>query len=159
MSESWAALAAMGGGAVVQAIGTDAWAAVRTGVARLFGRGETDAGTLARLDRTAADLDARPVADDPGAGRANPAHAWRTRFEDFLGALPDDERSAAEQELRVLIALVPRATTDPAEGGRWAGAGRDMNISAGDGSVAAYQVGTVHLGVPPDPTTPGPVTP
>ncbi|MFD4629115.1 hypothetical protein ACFVYR_04335 [Streptomyces sp. NPDC058284] len=157
LSDSLAALAAVGGGAVVQAIGTDAWTTLRAGVARLFGRGETDSGTLARLDRTAADLDEVASAES-GAVRADLSRAWRTRFEDLLDALPEPERRAAERELRALIDLIPRAATakDPVDGRRWAGAGRDLTIRAGDGSVAAFQVGTVNLGGPPDPTAPGP---
>ncbi|QEV56463.1 hypothetical protein CP981_37095 [Streptomyces platensis] len=56
LTEALMALAAAGGGAVVQAADTDLWAGFSQRVARLFSRGDTqrEQAELERLDRTAA---------------------------------------------------------------------------------------------------------
>ncbi|MFD5464969.1 hypothetical protein ACFWIQ_19390 [Kitasatospora sp. NPDC127059] len=104
LEEALAALATAGGTAVVQAAGTDAWAGLRTRVARLFGRGDgqRERAELERLDQTASALEVA------GAGeaeivRARQEAAWRTRFEALLENLADDARRQVAAELRTLM--------------------------------------------------------
>ncbi|OPC76537.1 hypothetical protein B4N89_46870 [Embleya scabrispora] len=164
LSESLTALAAMGGSAVVQAVGTDAWASFRVGVGRLFGRGGADEQaarvTLERLDRVAVALENAPDATDAERVGAETASAWRTRFEDLLDGLPEHERRAVETELRELVEAARRAGA--AAGGHSAGhhgavVRGDLNITAEGGSAAAFGMGDVHLGAAPGPSVPGPL--
>ena len=57
------ALAAMAAAALVQAIVTDGWEGVRHKVARLFGRGQSDAAIERRLDATREQLTAATPGD------------------------------------------------------------------------------------------------
>jgi hypothetical protein len=97
-----AALAAVGGTAVVNAMVTDGWEGVRKRFARLLGRGdqkETEAAE-ARLEKSHEALRGLSGADLEKA-QAEQAVLWRTRLADLLENQPD-----AEAELRSLVAEV-----------------------------------------------------
>ncbi|MGW4702034.1 hypothetical protein [Streptomyces sp. NPDC004285] len=102
--EALLALAAAGGGAIVQAAGTDAWNGMREGVARVLSRGEAsrESGELERLDRTRAVLEA---AGEEEAERVRTAQAavWQSRLEMLLEELPETQRQQAAAELRALL--------------------------------------------------------
>ncbi|MFE7119551.1 hypothetical protein ACFU99_29455 [Streptomyces sp. NPDC057654] len=159
LTEALAALAGMGGTAVVQAAGTDAWGAFRDRLAAFFGRsGERSARTaLERLDRTAGELtDGSP--DDELRERLQ--GRWQERIADLLEDLDDTEREAAAEELRAAVSLVDRHIGD-ARGAQVAG---DRGLAAGSvtaraeqGSIAGGVVnidGGVTLGNPSRPDSP-----
>ena len=102
--EALLALAAAGGGAIVQAAGTDAWNGVRSAIARMLGRGEEarEQEELARLDRTQAVLDA---ATEGQLERVQAAQAavWQNRLEILLEELPEVQRQQVAAELQVVI--------------------------------------------------------
>ncbi|MEU1543675.1 hypothetical protein ABZ461_37420 [Actinacidiphila glaucinigra] len=103
--EELIAVAAAGGGAIVQAAGTDAWAGIRSGVARILGRGESDRehAELERLDQTQAELES--AGDGAGAERVQTVLVtrWQTRLEMLLEQLPDEERQQVAAELQALV--------------------------------------------------------
>lgn len=103
--EGLIAAASAGGGAVVQAAGTDAWNGVREGFARLFGRGraEREQAALERLDRTREVLEAAQEGEEAEQVRAAQAERWRTRLEDLLEELPEADRRQVAAELRALV--------------------------------------------------------
>jgi hypothetical protein len=140
------ALAAMAGAALVQAMVTDGWEGVRHRVARLFGRGQADPVIERRLDATRDQL-AAAAPGDLEKVRASLAGQWETRFSDLLadhpGARP--ELVALVEDLRV---IAPVTAADHA-----VAAGRDVNVTAEGGSVAAA---VIHGNVAPGPTVPGP---
>ncbi len=119
LTEALTALAAAGGGAVVQAAGTDAWHAVRQRVAELFGRGDAERGRaeLERLDRTARALEPG-AATDPDRELSRQEGVWQERFETLLESLDAADRERAVRDLRALSALVadPEADTALATG-------------------------------------------
>ncbi|MGW2740736.1 hypothetical protein [Streptomyces sp. NPDC001450] len=159
LPEALVGLATAGGTAVVQAAGTEAWAAFRQRVATWFGRGDAgrESGELARLDQTAADLaTAEPGSADGGASaeriRIRQEALWQARFENLLESLTEAERERAATELRAL--LDGRRPPGTAAGDGGLAVGGDLNISAENGSVAA---GVIHGGVqmsPPPPPAP-----
>ena len=150
------ALAQFAGQTVAAAAVTDVWESVRGRFARLLGRG--DAGRTAAAERWLAQTREQLAAAAPGAGlaRAQEAQAerWADRFADLL-----DEDAAHEAELRALVAEVaaglPAGVVSAA--GHSLAAGRDLNITASGGGIAA---GVIHGSVvPPGPTRPGPAMP
>ncbi|MFE5685091.1 hypothetical protein [Streptomyces sp. NPDC056512] len=106
--EGLMAVAAAGGGAIVQAAGTDAWAGIRSGVARILGRGEAgrEQAELERLDLTRAELES--AGDGAEAERVQTVLAtrWQTRLEMLLEQLPDEERQQVAAELQALVQQV-----------------------------------------------------
>ncbi|MFI8855119.1 hypothetical protein ACIGW5_00455 [Streptomyces prasinus] len=102
--EALLALAAAGGGAIVQAAGTDAWNGVRGGIARVLGRGEAarEQGELERLDRTQAVLEASNE-NEIEQVRTAQAAVWQNRLEMLLEELPEAQRQQAAAELQALI--------------------------------------------------------
>jgi hypothetical protein len=142
-------LVALAGNTVVAAAVTDAWETVRHKVARLFGRGEPDSATERRLDATRRQLTAAPAAGLEQT-QADLAASWATRLADLL-----EENPGAEDELRTLVqeiqAALPAAVVSAAD--HAVAAGRDANITASEGGVAA---GVVHGDVTTNPTWPGP---
>ncbi|GAA4711144.1 hypothetical protein [Phytohabitans rumicis] len=84
------ALIISGGGVLVSAIATDAWAAARAGFARLFGRGDQDrqASAEQRLDRSATQLDGLS-GDELEQARQAQAQAWQTRLADLVEEHPE----------------------------------------------------------------------
>ena len=154
LAEGLIALASLAGKTVVAAAATDTWEAARRGIARLLGRGDPEQEQLAerRLEDTREQL-----AGAQGAGleqaRAALAAQWATRLADLL-----EDDPGVEADLRVLVQRIQKelpagtvSATDHA-----VATGRDVNISASGGGVAA---GVIHGNVtPPNPTHPGPAT-
>ncbi|MEV7447035.1 hypothetical protein AB0O22_38830 [Streptomyces sp. NPDC091204] len=104
------ALAESGGSAVVQAAGTDAWNGLRSGVARLLGRGDEgrEQAELARLDQTATallELELEPAAAERVQLRQEAS--WQARFEALLESVGDEERVRLAEGLRALVAEQP----------------------------------------------------
>ena len=149
--EALIALAALAGNTVVTTAVTDAWESARTGFARLLGHGDPAKTKLAeeRLAETHDQLAEASGADLEGTRAALEAQ-WVTRMRDLL-----EEDPGMEADLRALVQDIQDAlpagvvsATDHA-----VAAGRDVNISADRGGVAA---GVVHGNVgPPNPTGPG----
>ena len=150
--EGLMALASLAGQTVVTAAVTDAWEAARRGFARLLGRGDPKQTEVAerRLEETRGQL-TRPQGADLEQARAALAAQWATRLADLL-----DEDPAVEADLRTLVqqiqAALPAGMVSAAD--HAVAAGRDVNISASGGGVAA---GVIHGNVtPPGPPGPGP---
>ncbi len=147
------ALASLAGQTVVTAAVTDAWEAARRGFAQLLGRGDPKQTEVAerRLEETRGQLTG-PQGTDLEQARAALAAQWATRLADLL-----DEDPAVEADLRGLVqriqAALPAGMVSAAH--EAVAAGRDVNISASGGGVAA---GVIHGNVaPPGPPGPGPV--
>src|ERR1700722_2615838 len=150
------ALAQFAGQTVAAAAITDVWESVRGRLARLLGRG--DARRTEVAERGLAQTPEQLTAAGPGtavepAQRAA-AERWTGRFSDLL-----DEDPSVETELRALVdevaARLPVATATATD--HSVAAGRDVNITASGGGLAA---GVIHGNVaPPDPTRPGPAQP
>ncbi|MEU9668430.1 hypothetical protein AB0E25_23040 [Streptomyces bobili] len=102
--EALLALTAAGGGAIVQAAGTDAWNSVRSGIARVLGRGEEarEQAELARLDRTQAVLDAATEGEVERVQAAQVA-VWQNRLEILLEELPEAKQQQVAAELQAVI--------------------------------------------------------
>jgi hypothetical protein len=151
LPETLTALAALAGNTVVAAATTDAWEAARRGFARLLGRGDPKQEQLAerRLAETGEQLTGAAAADLEQA-RAALAERWAGRLADLLEEHPD-----TEADLRALIhgvqAALPAGMVSAAD--HAVAAGRDVNISASGGGVAA---GVIHGDVTPGPTWRGP---
>jgi hypothetical protein len=147
------ALAQFAGQTVAAAAVTDVWEAVRGRIARLLGR--DDARKTEAAERWLAQTRQHLGAAAPGSGleqaQKTAAERWAGRFADLL-----DEDPGLEAELRALVdaiaARLPAGAVAAAD--HAIAAGRDVNVSASGGSVAA---GVVHGNVaPPGPTPPGP---
>jgi hypothetical protein len=139
----------LAGQTVVAAVATDAWEMCKRGFARLLGRGDPKKEQRAeqRLEETRQQL----AGTDSDQARAALAVAWKTRLEVLLEENPD-----AEAELRALVqqiqAQLPAEMVSAAD--HAVAAGRDVNITASGGGIAA---GVIHGNVaPPNPTPPGP---
>jgi hypothetical protein len=152
MLEALIALAALAGNTVVTAATTDAWEACRRGFARLLGRGDVKKVELAeqRLAETYKQL-ATASGEDLERVRAAQQAQWTTRLTDLL-----EEDPRVEAELRSVVeeirAQLPGGRVSAAE--HSLAAGRDVNITASQGGVAA---GVIHGHMaPPGPTRPGP---
>ncbi|MFB7831148.1 MULTISPECIES: hypothetical protein [unclassified Streptomyces] len=155
LEQALVALAGMGGAAVVQAAGTDAWTGLRQALAQWFGRGDEPSrgAALERLDRTAAEL---AVAREDGESTAERVcvgqdAVWRSRIEELLQGLREDERDEAAEALRGLLRRhAPADSLTTGTGGIVAQG--DVRVQADRGSVAAGVVnGDVNLSVPPAP--------
>jgi hypothetical protein len=152
MLEALIALAALAGNTVVAAATTDAWEAARRKFAQLLGRGDAKKADLAeqRLAQTHKQLTTAAGADLERVRAAQEAQ-WTTRLTDLL-----EEDPGVEAELRSLVeeirAQLPAGMVSAAD--HSVAAGRDVNISASAGGVAA---GVIHgdMGAP-GPTRPGP---
>ncbi|MFF2009260.1 hypothetical protein ACFVWY_09325 [Streptomyces sp. NPDC058195] len=151
LSEAMTALAAAGGTAVAQAVGTDAWTGVRQQVARWFGRGDPqrEHAQLERLDQTVAELEAAPPTDAERL-RIRQEAVWQGRIEALLEGLEDVERGQVADELRALLAQ--QASHGGVSAGRSGLAvGGNVNVRADHGSAAAVTMGNVTLGSPSQP--------
>jgi head-tail adaptor len=113
--ETLTALAAAGGGAVVQAAGTDAWNGLRHRVAEIFGRSDAERAQaeLERLDHTARVL-APGTSADVATQRLRQEGVWAARFETLLENLDDPGRERVAEELRELLAFVAASAGDTA---------------------------------------------
>ena len=152
LADSLIALASLAGNTVVAAAATDAWENARHGLARLLGRGDPDRIKVAerRLDETRGQLIAVDGKDLEQA-QAVLAAQWAVRLADLLEEVPaieDDLRALVEQIQAELPAGMVAAVDHSAA------AGRDMNIEASGGGIAA---GVIHGDVaPPGPMDRGP---
>jgi hypothetical protein len=151
MLEALIALAALAGNTVVTAATTDAWEAVRHKLAKLIGRGDAKKEQLAdkRLVETRQQLEALSGQELEKA-RADLGKIWQVRMADLLEEDPDlaDGLRALVKEIQAQLPAATAAAADHA-----AAAGRDMNISASGGGVAAA---VIHGDVRPDPTVQDP---
>ncbi|WUD72093.1 hypothetical protein OG937_10540 [Streptomyces sp. NBC_00510] len=152
LAEALMALASLAGSTVVAAATTDAWEAARHNVARLLGRGDPRQEQLTerRLEETRWQL-TRAQDADLEQTRAFQAERWAGRLADLL-----EEDPGVEGDLRSLVEEIRAALPTGASAGDHAvAAGRDVNISASDGAIAA---GVIHGNVaPPGPPGPGAV--
>ena len=146
------ALAQWAGQTVAAAAVTDVWEGARRKVARLLGRGNPKKTEAVErwLDQTHQQL-AAAQGTDLAPARAEAARRWESRFADLL-----DEDPEVEADLRGVVqeiaAQLPAGVVSAAD--HSVAAGRDMNITASGGGVAA---GVIHGNVaPPNPTPPGP---
>jgi hypothetical protein len=151
MLEALITLAALAGNTVVAAATTDVWEAARRKFARLLGRGDPDKTKAAerRLEDTHDQLASARAADLERVRAALEAQ-WVTRLTDLLEDDPgvETELSAVVEEIRAQLPAGTVAAADHA-----VAAGRDVNISADRGGLAA---GAIHGNVaPPNPTGPG----
>jgi hypothetical protein len=152
LADTLMALAALAGNTVVAAATTDAWEAARRKFARLLGRGDPKREQLAaqRLEETRQQLTGVAGAD-PEQARAALAERWAVRLADLL-----EENPGVEADLRTLVqeiqAALPAGMVSAAD--HAVAAGRDVNIEASGGGIAAA---VIHGNVaPPGPTDPGP---
>jgi hypothetical protein len=101
LEDALVALAAAGGRALMQDMGTDAWITMRPRIARLFARGdpERESDELEQLDRAAGALE-KAGPDTKAAQEAS----WRLRLQALFEDLSYDERQGAAEELRDLLA-------------------------------------------------------
>ena len=142
------ALAALASNALVTAAVTDMWEDVRHKIAAIFGRGEADSQTEERFGATRGALEAATSSSAVERVRAEQAALWAAR----LTVLLEDHPDAAEE----LDALVAEIRASAALGSDHSvAAGRDMNVMADRGGVAA---GVIHGDVTAGPTWPGPVS-
>lgn len=152
LAEGLIALAQWAGQTVAAAAVTDVWEAARHKVARLLGHGDPGKTDLAErwLDETHQQLTAA-LGGDLEPARAAATRRWEGRFADLL-----DKDPGVEADLRAVVeeitAQLPAGVVSAAD--HSVAAGRDVNISASGGGVAA---GVIHGNVtPPGPTPPGP---
>jgi hypothetical protein len=157
LTEALLALASLAGRTLVSAATTEAWASARKGFARLLGRDDPERSRRAeaRLEETRAQLDGAPVPELERT-RAELEAAWQTRLADLLDEYPD-----AAGQLQALVDQIQAQLPpgDVSAAGHGLAAGRDVNITASGGGVAA---GVIHgLVAPGNPQRPGPaeVTP
>jgi hypothetical protein len=148
LAETLMALAALAGNTVVAAATTDAWEAARRGFARLLRRGDADRTKMAeqRLAETREQL-TEAAGTNSEEARAVLAERWAGRLADLL-----EENPGVEADLRALVqeiqAALPAGMVSAAD--HAVAAGRDVNITASGGGVAA---GVIHGNVtPPNPT-------
>ncbi|GGM60822.1 hypothetical protein ACFFX1_28280 [Dactylosporangium sucinum] len=140
MDAELVALASSAASALVGAMASDGWQALRSRVARLLGRGDARAEQVAleTLDEDAAGL-------RPGTER-DVASAWTVRLRDLLRADP-----GAAEGLRELL-MVPGGGVTAS--GSAVAAGGDVRIQAAYGGVAAGTInGSVSTGGPSQPGT------
>jgi hypothetical protein len=135
LAEALMTLASAGGGAVVQAAGTDAWSTLRDRVARVLGRGDAarERSELERLDRTQAVLEA---ASEEEAERVRTAQAavWQSRLEMLLEELPERERQEVVAELRALIEQAGGAGGESSVHNNFSGATFEKSAVQGSGT-------------------------
>ena len=144
-----ASLLLLAGQTIVAAAATDAWGLCKRGFAKLLGRGDPAKEQLTeqKLEATRQQL----AGSDSDQARAAEAVAWKTRLESLL-----EEDPGAEAQLRALVeevrAQLPAGVVSAAD--HSVAAGRDVNIAASGGGLAA---GVIHGDVaPPNPTRPDP---
>lgn len=138
LAEGLLALATLAGNTVVTAAVTDAWEAARDKFARLLGNGNPDKTKLAeqRLEETHDQLTAA-AGIDLERTRAVLAERWAGRLAGLL-----EEDPGIEADLRTVVqevqAVLPAGTVTAAD--HAVAAGRDVNISAPGGGIAAGSV-------------------
>lgn len=153
LAEALVALASLAGNTIVAAATTDAWEAAKHKFARLLGRGDPKREQVAagRLDETHQQFAGLAGAELEQA-RAALAQRWAGRLGDLLEEVPtaEDDLRALVEEIRAALPAALVSAVDHA-----VAAGRDVNVTASGGGVAA---GVIHGDVtPPGPPGPGPV--
>jgi hypothetical protein len=143
---------------LVAAAAGNAWEAARRGFARIMGRGNSTRTELAehRLDETRQQLrdELRDELRDGSERQDALITTWRTRLADLLEEDPD-----IADDLRALLGDL---SADISATGHGVAAGRDVNVTASGGGVAAAVIHgnvtpTIHGNVTPaNPTAPGP---
>ncbi|MEU0603763.1 hypothetical protein ABZ484_36905 [Streptomyces sp. NPDC006393] len=154
LSEAMTALAAAGGTAVVQAAGTDAWTGLRRRLARLLGQGnpQRENAELERLDQTAGELETAGPTELERVRILQEAR-WRVRIETLLESLDDTGRAEAAEQLGGLLGpRIPEGGVSVSRGGQ--AVGGNVDIRADRASAAAWNMGNVYLGNPPQPGPP-----
>ncbi len=138
--EGLVAVAAAGGGAIVQAAGTDAWTGIRGGFARLLGRGETgrEQVELERLDRTRAVLEAAQEGADAELVQTAQVARWQTRLETLLEELAEAERESVVVEVRALVAQAGAAAPAQAVHNDFRGATFTSSQVLGSGTMTVH---------------------
>jgi hypothetical protein len=151
MLEALIGLAVLAGNTVVAAAATDVWEAARRKFAHLLGRSDPGKERLAeqRLEETYQQLTAAAGGADLEQVRAAQAQRWEGRFADLL-----EEDPGIEADLRAVVeeigALLPAGVVSAAD--HSVAAGRDVNLTASGGGVAAGVIhGDVTAGNPPGP--------
>ncbi|MFI7246408.1 hypothetical protein [Streptomyces qinglanensis] len=151
LSEAMTALAAAGGTAVVQAASTDAWAGLRQRLARWLSQGnlQRENAELQHLDQTAGELDTAGPAELERVHIRQEA-TWQARIETVLESLDDTERAQAAEQLSALLDQhIPQGRVSASQGGQ--AVGGNVDIGADHASAAAWNMGSVTLGNPPQP--------
>lgn len=154
LSEAMTALAAAGGTTVVQAATTDAWAGLRQQLGRWLGRGDLqrENAELERLDQTADELDTAGPAELERV-RIRQEAGWQVRIETVLESLDDTERAQAAEQLSALLSQrIPQGGVSASQSGQ--AVGGNVGIRADHASAAAWSMGSVTLGNPPQPGLP-----
>lgn len=144
------ALAALAAQTVVAAAATDAWGMAKRGMARLLSRGDLSRERLVeqRLDNTHEQLQAA-TGQELESARAGLEAAWRTRFVDLL-----EEHADVADDLQALVDQIQAGLPggNVAAAGYSVAAGRDVNVTASGGGVAAGSIhGDVSSANPPSP--------
>ncbi|MDH6523104.1 hypothetical protein M2163_000390 [Streptomyces sp. SAI-135] len=134
MDPALLALASAGGAALVQAMATDAWTAVRDGAARVLGRGDADreSRALERLDLSH-NLVSQSDLEGEAPVRAAESARWSERLEVLLDEHPDQV-----EEVRSLVVLMRDALGEPLPGSgltQHISAGRDAYVAGRDQSL------------------------
>jgi hypothetical protein len=158
------ALAQFAGQTVASAAITDLWESVRGRFARLIGDGNARKTQVA--DGWLAQTRGQLVAAGPGSveqAKQAAAQRWASRFSDLLDedpSLADRLRALADDVAHQLPAAVMSAT------GHSIAAGRDVNVTASGGGIAAAVIhgnltppNPPNAPDPPNPTVPGPAKP
>ena len=145
------ALAQWAGQTVAAAAVTDVWEAARHKFARLSGPRRSEEGPRRRSGgwRRHTSSSPRRQGAELEPARAAQAQRWEGRFADLL-----DEDPGVEADLRALVeeirAQLPAGAVSAAD--HSVAAGRDVNITASGGGVAAGVIhGDVSAGNPPSP--------
>src|SRR5580698_5378320 len=117
---------------LVAAAAGNAWEAARRGFARIMGRGNSTRTELAehRLDETRQQL--RDELRDGSERQDALITTWRTRLADLLEEDPD-----IADDLRALLGDL---SADISATGHGVAAGRDVNVTASGGGVAAAAI-------------------
>jgi hypothetical protein len=108
LNDALVAVATSGATTIVQAAGTDAWKAVRAGVARLFGHGDPER-TAAEVERLDGTRDALADGDDAAAVLSAQREFWRVRIEDLLRYAAPQEQERVAEELHALAQVLAPA--------------------------------------------------
>ncbi len=148
------ALAAAASTAVAQAVGKDAWEALKGRLAAWFGRGDA-AGEAAAERRLQATASVIAEAETPQAeqnARAEQAALWRVRFENFLATLSEPERARAAAELR--SSLAQASDTALSADVALISGGKFSAKAEGEGVAISVLQGGLHIHRPTRPAPP-----
>lgn len=134
-------LAESSAAAVVGAVGTDGWSALREGLVVWFGRGSRsrEQAALQQLNGTVVVIQ---LAGTDEERRREEETRWRTRFRNHLEDLNDAECERAAADLAKILAVAATVGRTVRAGDGGLAVGGDMSVRAsGKGAVAAAVVG------------------